>query len=231
MSDRRLLRADQIDFSDAVSTPVVSDSFRFVLPVPAWPDGGEPLVRPDGAPLTDRDGRLIEGRGIAFIDPDDRCWEVARGDGSAVILFSPVTEATAAALMRRIRELATTLADLTIEDLRALIAFAVGELGIRASYATSKAVVADTMIAEPTAAASGCGLHRRRADQVCRAVYVPGAGAFLGPAASPQLFADGAVILKHGDSVRVVQPISFEAGYRFLDGRPARVAELASQSP
>jgi len=28
-----------------------------------------------------------------------------------------------------------------------------------------------------------------------------------------------------------VQPTSFEAGYRFLDGRPARIAELASQSP
>ncbi|HEX4097302.1 MAG TPA: hypothetical protein VHX64_11275, partial [Caulobacteraceae bacterium] len=70
-----------------------------------------------------------------------------------------------------------------------------------------------------------------RADQVCRAVYVPGSGSFLGPAASPQLFLAGAVILKHGDSVRLVQPVSFEAGYRFMDGRPARVSELASQSP
>jgi len=228
---QRLLRADQVDFSDGASTPVMSDSYRFVLPVPAWPGGGEPFARPDGEPLVDRDGRLIEGRGLVFLDPDDNCWEVAPGDGSAVILFSPVAEAVAAALSRRIGELAATPEALSLADLKTLIAFAVGDLGIRASYATSKAVVAQTMIAEPAAAASGCGLHRRRADQVCRAVYVPGAGAFQGPAASPQRFVDGAVIIRHGESVRLVQPISFEAGYRFLDGRPARIAELATQSP
>ena len=172
---RRLLRPDQIDFSDGASTPVVSGSFRFVLPVPAWPDGGEPLV--------DREGNAIEGRGVAFLDPDDNCWEVAPGDGSAVILFGPVTESVAAALSRRIAELAATPDALSPQQLRMLIAFAVGELGVRASYASSKAVVADTMTAEPAAVASGCGLHRRRADQVCRAVHVPGDGAFLGPAA------------------------------------------------
>jgi hypothetical protein len=228
---QRVLRADQIDFGEGASTPVVSDSLRFVLPVPALADGGEPLARPDGEPLLDREGRVVEGRGLVFMDPDDRAWEVARGDGGDVILFSPVTEAAGVALTRRIGELAATPRELTLEALKAVIAFAVGELGVRASYATSRAVVAQTMIPAAATVRSGCGLYRRRADQVCRAVHVRGAGAFLGPAASPQLFEDGAVILRHGDSVRVVQCASFEAMYRFLDGRPARVAELASQSP
>src|SRR5580698_7178463 len=71
-------------------------------------------------------------------------------------------------------------------------------------------------------------LHQRKRD-ICRAVHIAGKGSFLGPAASPQRFADGVVIVKHGDSVRAVQPISFEANYQFLDGRPARMAELPTQ--
>jgi hypothetical protein len=223
----RVLTASQIDFSEGASTAVISDAFRFVLPVPVLAGGGEPLLAPDGAPLVDRDGRTIEGRGIVFLDPDDQSWEVAPGDGTGVILFSPMTPATAAALRQRIAE----AGKLDVAELKAIIAFAVGELGIRASYASTRAYVTVAMAPEPGAVEQGIGLYRRRADQVCRAVYVPGSGSFLGPAASPQLFLEGAVILKHGDSVRLVQPVSFEAGYRFMDGRPARVSELASQSP
>jgi hypothetical protein len=227
----RILTVEQIDFGDSASSAVVSDAHRYVLPVPVLAGGGEPLVRPDGAPLIDREGRAIVGRGIVLFDHDDNAWEVAPGDGSAVILFGPVTEAAADAFSRRIGELASDPRDLTLSDLKALIAFACGELAIRASYTTSWRYVDATMVPEAGVSAGGHGLYRRRADQVCRAVYVPGAGAFRGPAASPQLFADGAVIIQHADSVRLAQPASFEAFYRFLDGRPARVSELASQSP
>jgi hypothetical protein len=224
---RHRITASQIDFSDGASTAVISDAARFVLPVPVLAGGGEPFTAPDGGALLDRKGRPIEGRGIVFLDPDDQSWEVAPGDGSGVILFGPMTPATTQALSRRIGE-----ADaLGLSELKAVIAYAVGDLAIRAAYASSKAYVAAAMVAEPDAAQQGYGLYRRLADQVCRAVYVPGSGSFLGPAASPQMFADGAVIIKHGDSIRLSQPASFEAAYRFMDGRPARVSELASQTP
>jgi hypothetical protein len=227
----RMLRPADFDFSDAASTAVVSDSYRFVLPVPAWADGGEPLGRPDGEPLVDGEGRPIEGRGLAWIDPDDRCWEVARGDGTSVILFSPMSESAASAILARIGELADGPAKLSVSQIREVIAFATTQPGVRAAYASTRAFVADAMSPADAAAAGGFGLHRRRADQVCRAVFTPGAGAFRGPAASAQLFSDGAVIVKHGRRVQLVQPASFEATYRFLDGRPARVAELATQAP
>ena len=227
---RRLLRREDFDFGEAASAAVVSDSARFVLPAPALAGGGEPLVRPDGAPLLDGQGHAIEGRGFAWIDPDDQSWEVVRGDGDGAILFSPMTEAVAEAISARIAELADSPEQLSVDDLRAVIAFAIAQPGVRAAGATTRAYVAAAMIPAP-GATSGVGLHRRRADQVCRAVRVPGAGAFAGPAASPQLFENGAVLVKHGDSVRLVQTASFEATYRFLDGRPARASELPIQDP
>ena len=41
----RLITADQIDFGPKASTPVVSDTLRFVIPVPAFKGGGG-LARP-----------------------------------------------------------------------------------------------------------------------------------------------------------------------------------------
>lgn len=227
----RVLRPEDFDFGERVSAAVLSDSPRFVIPVPALPDGGEPLVRPNGKPLHDREGHAIEGRGIAFIDPDDRAWEAAHGDGTAAILISPMSEPVAAAIAAEIAAMAPSAEALTIVQLRKLLAFARKQPGVRATYATTRAYVAESLVPGPEAAATGYGLYHRRSDQICRAVFVPGRGAFQGPAASPQLFDDGAVILQHGDSVRLVQSASFELGYRFLDGRMAVVSELPVQDP
>jgi hypothetical protein len=227
----RVLRPEDFDFNENASAAVLSDSPRFVIPAPDFADGGEPLARPDGKPLVDRQGRTIEGRGIAFIDPDDRAWEVAHGDGTAAILISPMNEPVAAAIAAEIARLVPSADALTVEQVRELLAFARRQPGVRATYATTRAYVAEAMVPGPEAAAAGYGLYHRRSDQICRAVFVPGRGEFLGPAASPQLFDDGAVVLKHGDSVRLIQSASFELGYRFLDGRMAHAVELPVQDP
>lgn len=229
------IRADQFDFSEAASTPVVSDSLRFVLPVPAWADGGEPLDYPRGEragqPFTDRDGRPIIGRGIVFFDPDDRSWEAVRGDGTGVILFSPLTADQGARLAKAVLARKAILDDLTLADIKAIVRYATRTLRIASSHASTREYVAEAFQPEDPAGLPGFGLHRRLANDVCRAVFVEGEGAFLGPAASPQVFDDGAVILRHGDETRLVQWRSFEMTYRLLDGRRATVDNLARQVP
>ncbi|HWA62105.1 MAG TPA: hypothetical protein VG939_12065 [Caulobacteraceae bacterium] len=227
----RTIRAEQIDFGDDASTLVVSDSLRFVLPVPALAGGGEPLDHPDGGAFLDRDGRPIQGRGVVFFDPDDASWEVASGDGTAVILISPVDEAQGARLGEKVASLADDPARLTLEQIKAVLRYAIEDLGVRSTHASTRAFVAAALTPVARDERAGFGLHRRRADDPCRAVFVSGQGQFLGPAASPQVFTDGAVILRHGRDVRLVQRDSFEKTYRFPDGRPARVKDLARQRP
>jgi hypothetical protein len=231
----RTITAEDIDFGESASTLVCSDSLRFILPVPALTGGGEPLRPPAGEKagdsFVDNRGRPIGGRGIVFFNPDDDCWQAAPGDGSAVIIISPVTEDEGAALLAAIRSLSADPERLTLEQLKAVIRHAVDNLKIRAAYNSTRVFVAEHMTPVDPPSPAGMGLHWRQARDCCQAVFVPGDGRFLGPAATPQAFEDGAVVLKQDDDVRLVQPESFEATYRHPDGRPAKVAELARQDP
>jgi hypothetical protein len=226
----RVLRPDQIDFSDEASAAVISQSLRYVLPVPALSDGGKRLVGPNGETLFDED-KPIRGRGIVFFDPDDQSWEVAPGDGSGVILFSPIGEDEAAKLNTFIATISSRPERLRLEQLKEIVRYATQDLGLASAHSSTRVYVAQALEPVEDAAARGCGLYRRRRGDICRAVHVAGKGAFRGPGASPQRFVGGVVILKHGDSVRAVQRRSFEATYQFLNGRPARVSELPTQTP
>jgi hypothetical protein len=231
---QRTLTADDLDFSEAATTLVCSRTLRFILPVPKLAGGGEPLAPPPGAKAAesfrDSKGRPIEGRGIVFFNPDDDCWQAARGDGKAVIIISPVSEAQGAALMAKVRAVSADPDRLTLEQLKTVISYAIDELKVRSAYDSSRAFVAEHMTPTDGAAVDGIGLHWRQAH-TCRAVFVPGRGRFMGPAATPQTFQHGAVIVKEGDDIRLIQPDGFEATYHFLDGRPARISELKPQNP
>ena len=231
---QRTLSADDLDFSEDASSLVYSDTLRFILPVPKLKDGGEPLVAPPGekaaGSFVDHHGRPIKGRGVVFFNPDDECWQAAKGDGSTVIIISPLDEAQAQRLVARVRALSPDPEALTLEQIKAVLDYA-RELGIGAAYDSTRAFVAERMTPVDREAPKGFGLHWRKAHDTCRAIFLPGAGRFRGPAATPQTFRNGAVILKQGESVRLVQPRSFEATYRFPDGRLAKVAELKAQNP
>jgi hypothetical protein len=231
----RTISAHDLDFSDAASTLVYSDTLRFILPTPKLAGGGEPLAPPAGEigieSFTDRDGRPVQGRGIVFFNPDDQCWQVAPGDGTAVINFGPATEGEGAKLMAKVASLGSDSDRLTLEELKAVIAYAVDTLKMRAVFSSSRAYVAERMTPVDPTPSSGVGLHRRKAHDDCRAVFVPGSGRFLGPAATPQVFENGAVILKQGDDIRLLQADVFADHYRLPDGRPARVSALTMQDP
>jgi hypothetical protein len=63
------------------------------------------------------------------------------------------------------------------------------------------------------------GLKKRDDRDICYAVYVPGRFQFEGPAATPQVFDNGGVIVAQGGELRGVQPDIFVRTYRLADGR------------
>jgi hypothetical protein len=233
---RRSLTADSIDFSPEASTPVISGAQKFVLPIAAFKDGGDALVYPDGdkagQPITDQRGRPIAGRGLVFFNADDGAYQVVRGDGNGVVIIGSVTEAQAAKLVAKVRELAADPSELSLAEVRQVLRYASQDLGLIGMYNSSRAFVASEMTeVGPSTGIPAYGLHRRDERTICRAVYVAGSGEFQGPAATPQKFVDGAVILNQGGDVRLIQPRAFEASYKHADGRPVKVSELAVLKP
>lgn len=229
----RLITADQIDFGPEASTPVVSDTLRFVIPVPAFEGGGEPLVPPEGSgPFLDWAGKPIAGRGVVFFNPDDRCYQAAQGDGNEVVIFGLISHHEARQLAAEAAKLAADPNRLTLAQFKALLQFAAEDMGQIAIYNSARASVESTMVrVGPDTGIADYGLYRRSGQDLCDAVFVPGDGVFQGPAATPQEFTDGAVIIRQGDDVRLVQTSSFEATYKHPDGQAISVSELAVQSP
>ena len=84
-----MITSNEIDFSPQSSTAVISGAQKFILPVPAFADGGEPLVYPDGdkagQPVVDREGRKISGRGIVFHNDDVVLHSVLLPDNEALL--------------------------------------------------------------------------------------------------------------------------------------------------
>lgn len=229
----RLITADQIDFGPAASTPVVSDTLRFVIPVPAFEGGGEPLTPPDGdEAFSDWAGKRITGRGVVFYNPDDRCYQAARGDGTEVVIFGLITAREARQLAAAVERLAPDPNNLTLAQFKAVLTFADQELGQIAIYNSTRESVAHAMtrVGHDTGIPA-YGLYRRSGQDLCDAVFVPGDGVFQGPAATPQAFTDGAVIIRQGDDIHLVQTTSFEATYKHPDGREIHISELAVQTP
>jgi len=186
---------------------------------------------PDGGAFVNWEGKAITGRGVVFFNPDDECWQAARGDGQAVIIVGGIDEGEAARLIARITEDGPDPGKLDLPRFKALLDHVRDKAGSVAMYDSTRAAVAKTMSrVEPGTGIDFYGLYRRNKD-LCAAVFVPGEGLFKGPAATPQRFRNGAVVLKHGDSIRLIQKGSFESTYKHADGRPIRVSELKTQTP
>jgi hypothetical protein len=231
----RTITPEQIAFGPEVSTAVVSGTQRFVIPVPAFEGWGEPLVYPDGEkagqPVTDWRGRPVAGKGLVFFNADDRAYQVARGDGNAVVIIGLVTREQAQKLVAKVHEFVADPNDLALDQFKAVLRYAREDLGLLAIYDSNRDFVATRMSkVAPETGVAAFGLHKRDERDICRAVYVPGTGEFRGPAASPQKFANGAVILRHGRDVRLVQPAAFEVSYSHPDGRPVKISDLAVQA-
>jgi len=123
-----------------------------------------------------------------------------------------------------------TVNDLELSEIKQILDYAVNDLGVDDMYNSDKGFIASKMT--PVGQESGFeayGIHKRDDRDICQAVYIAGKGEFEGPAATPQQFDQGAVILKQGDSVRLIQPKIFEETYRGTDGSILSVSQLPLQ--
>lgn len=211
------ISADQIDFSQA--TPVVSNAQKLIIKIPSF--AGEPLVYPKGAPkagepITDWEGKPIEGQGVVFFNKKDKSYQAVKSDGTGVIIINQVDPASAAIFVRSINKIADN-GGLTLSDIKSFLS-KLSMAGFGDQYNSDENFVAKKMTsAGPSGSAAG--LFKRDDRDICMAVALSGSGSFQGPAASEQKFTDGAILIKQGDDVRLVQPDIFLQTYMSPDGK------------
>jgi hypothetical protein len=237
-----LVTSADLKFGDGDSTAVISNAQKFILPVGNWGDQGEPLVYPAGhsqagEAIVDYKGSPIGDRGLVFFNYADQSVQAVAGDGNGVIIINEVTADQAIALYQKVATCSDDPAQLSLDQLKQVLAFAQDDLNLGDRYNSTRRFIQEQMspVQIPSFTSQGnavYGFKKRDSRDISQAIYIPGAFSFAGPAASPQVFEAGGVIVKQQDSVRGVQPEVFLRTYTFSDGRPiAAIADLATQSP
>jgi filamentous hemagglutinin family protein len=228
----KIVKAEALRFGPGLSTPVISQAQKFILPVPTLSSAGEKLVYPPhheraGESITDWQGNSVGDTGIVFFNAKDQAWQAAPGDGSAVIIINEVTEEQATRILGKIHEFSQDPNDLSLGELKQVLAFVREELALGDMYNSTRQFVAEHMtpvlsdkeISTQSNPLDAFGLMKRDDKDICQAVYVPGPFQFQGPTMTPQVFKDGGVLIQQGDSIRGVQPDVFQRTYRHADGR------------
>jgi len=228
----KILRPEDLRFGSGLSTLVISQAQKFILPVPAFDNGGEKLDYPinhelAGEPIADWQGNPVGETGVVFFNAKDQAWQAAPGDGSAVIIINEVTEDQATKVIEKIHEFRQDPNALSLRELKQVLAFVREELALGDMYNSTRQFVAEYMTpalknGEASARSitpEAFGLMKRDDKDICQAVYVPGPFLFGGPTATPQVLKDGGVLIQQGDSIRGVQPDVFQRTYRHADGR------------
>lgn len=241
--------ADQLNFDKG--TEVVSGAQKFVLPVPKFKDGGEPLVYPKGAtdkqgqsiagkPITDWEGKPIGKpgeKGVVFFNHKDQSWQAVKADGNGVVIMNQVDEKQGKMLMDKIGK---DPSKLSLKEFKGVLEHAHKDAGLGDMYNSDRGFIKSKMnkLESSDSGVPQFGLHRRDDRDVCNAVYVGGSGEFQGPAATPQKFTNGAVLLRQPDSkaedgfsYRLIQPDAFKETYKNKDGTPIKIMKLANQTP
>jgi hypothetical protein len=225
-----------IDFQN--SSAVISSAQKFIIPIPAFGSNGEQLVYPDshakaGEPILDWQNKPIGESGIVFYNKKDSSWQAAAGDGTAVVIINQVTREQAQALTSKIKEFKPDPNHLTLGELKEVLQFAAEELGLSDMYNSdrnfikSKMTPVDPKGSNEEVSTGDCfGFMKRDDRDICQAVYLPGTVQFEGPAATPQLFENGAVIVKQGESIRGIQPETFAETYTYADGTRIDLSSL-----
>lgn len=215
------------------STPVISNAQKFIIPVPAFGQRGEPLVYPSGyekagQPILDYTGKPIGDRGLVFFNGKDQSWQAVKGDGEGVIIINEVTQEQAKKLYKKVQSFDANPNNLTVNELKQVLAYAQKQLGLVDMYNSDRAYIKEKMtpaIAGKVPQIKGkeieaYGLKKRDDRDVNQAIYIPGEFVFEGPAASPQKFKNGGVIVEQGGKMRGVQPDIFVKTYKLSDGHP-----------
>ena len=228
---RKISPAD-LHFDAANSTVVISSAQKFILPVPKLVSGGEPLVYPKdhekaGKPILDYESKPIGEKGLVFLNAKDQSWQAVAGDGEGVIIINEVTQEQAVKLDQKVRELQKDPNQLTVDQLKQVLDYARNDLKLTDMYNSTRSFIKSKMTPVAKDEHSGgngtsdeaYGLKKRDDRDLCHAIYIPGKFTFEGPAASPQVFDNGGVIVEQGGKSRGIQPDIFIRTYRLENGR------------
>lgn len=230
MNARRVKPSD-LKIGPTYSTPVISGAQKFILPVPAFGQNGEPLIYPEkhekaGLPILDYEGKPIGKWGVVFFNAKDQVCQAAAGDGTSVIIINEVTQQQAIQLDRKIRAIQGDSDELSLSQLKQVLTYAQQTLGLDDMYNSSRSFVQEKMTSIGNSHGVLAnkdelyGLKKRDDRDINQAIYIPGTFLFEGPAASPQQFTDGGVIVEQGGAMRGIQPAIFMRTYTLADGSP-----------
>ncbi len=199
---------------------VVNRTTRFVIPVPELPDGGEPMVYPEGAERAGEPVKKLEDgtpeRGIVFFNGKDQAWQAARGNGKEAILVNDVSREQAEALMTRLNGLGGPR-KISLEGIKTLLAYARNELGITDFYDKKMAGVAADMVPVDESLPLYMIVTK---PTVHSAVYIREGFTFDGPV--PQVYPSGAVLVSDGRYSWGIDAGVFQRNFKAIDGTNER---------
>ncbi|GLU51541.1 hypothetical protein Dfri01_10020 [Dyadobacter frigoris] len=226
----RIVRPSDLKLGNGYGTAVISNAQKFVIPVPELKEKGELLIYPKnhrrrGEPIEYPESSGSLGRGIVFYNFKDKTIQAAIGDGKNVIIINEVTQEQAQELNLKITKLHPKVNDLSLKDLKQIISYAHHQLGLSDMYNSTRVFVNQNMISilpnvDPNIKVdSAYGFKMRDNRTVNRAIYIPGKFLFEGPAATPQRFYNGGVIVEQNGKMRGVQPKIFIRTYLLANGK------------
>lgn len=229
----KTLTSQDFDYTHAIE--VVSSAIKFIGTVMLCP--GEPLIYPpesgrDGW-ITDWSGKPVGEEGVVFFNAKDMSFQAVESDGRGVVIINEVTQTQYESLMRVAKQIGGDPHHWETSKVKEFL-IAARELGCTDMYNSSVEFVQTRMRPIDSVKHPGIvfGLHQRIDREPCLALHVSGPAQFQGPAATEQKIPDeGAVLVKQGESLRIVQTDVFLRTYRHVDGSEiARVDLTTSDS-
>ncbi len=214
---------------------VVSNAQKFIIPVPAFQ--GRAPVDNTGKQIVDYQGKPRTGEGFVWYNAIDKAAQFVPTDGTGVIIMNEITEEIGKKIQAKIAELTGVPggdpSKLKAPDLEKLMNYVINDLGQKDCYDSSNTFIDSKMHAMETSKTGvpRFGLHRRDDRDICQVVFVRGTGEFAGPAFTPQQFDDGAIILRQGEKMRLIQPDVFFRTYSQVNGEPLTRTDVPDQTP
>jgi hypothetical protein len=191
-----VLAKASLDFS--ASADYLNRTKRYVVRVGELPEGGEPLVYPEG---TDNAGEAIKAhedgtpeRGVVFWNGKDRVWQTVRGNGKETILITDVNAGQAALLEAKEMELLGDNPSHSLESARELLQYGADVLGLVDRQNKKAAAVENEM--EPIS--GGSPNHQRVTKNVLHKAVFVSSGFIFKDGPVEQTYPEGAVILTDG---------------------------------
>ena len=239
------ISADDLDFSDDKSIPITSATKKFILSVPQLGEtiqitrtgmykSGEEFHQGDPVKCDDD---VVSGTGITFYNCIDDQWLAAisglEEDDRNVIVLNEVTQEQAIQLQKKLDEYGDP-ERITISQLKEILAYA-ESLGLTNRYTSNVGFIKKMMEDVPgyeKAPGSIYGWKQRKGTQICRAIYIEGAGELRQPFGESEKFYDGALIVKHATGK--IHVLANEVGFRtyyHLNNRVIAKDDVPLQQP